>query len=55
MTKIITGIFPYFFKYLPEKTVKHDADKTPIIIKKSPFKVSWKLLSTLSDIQNDDP
>ena len=35
MTKIITGIFPYFFKYLPEKTVKHDADKTPIIIKKS--------------------
>ena len=32
ITYIITGMFPYFFKYLPENTVKHDADKTPIII-----------------------
>ena len=48
-------MFPYFFKYLPENTVKHDADKTPIIIRKSPFNVEAKFSSTFSDIQNDTP
>ena len=51
----MTGMFPYLFKYLPEKTVKHDAAITPIIIKKSPFNVWLKLLLTPSDKQNDTP
>ena len=51
----MTGIFPYFFKYFPEKTVKHEAPITPIIIKKSPFSVSLMLLLILSDKQNETP
>ena len=51
----MTGMFPYLFRYLPEKTVKHDAAITPIIIKKSPFNVWLKLLPTISDKQNDTP
>ena len=51
----MTGMFPYLLRYLPEKTVKHYAAITPIIIKKSPFKVWLKLLLTLSDKQNDTP
>ena len=35
--KINTFTFPYFFKNLPEKTVKTDAEITPIVIKKSPL------------------
>ena len=55
MTKIITLILPYFFKYFPENTVKQDAASTPSIIKKSPFNVSLRLSSTLSDIQKVTP
>ena len=35
--KIKTFTFPYFFKYFPEKTVKTDAEITPIDIKISPL------------------
>ena len=51
----MTGTLPYFLRNFPEKTVKHDADKTPTIIKKSPLKVLKKLLSTFSEIQNETP
>ena len=51
----MTGMFPYLFRYLPEKTVKHDAEITPIIIKKSPLNIWLKLLLILSDKQNDTP
>ena len=37
MVKIKTLIFPYFFKNFPEKTVKIEAEITPIVIKTSPF------------------
>ena len=55
ITKIMTGMFPYLSRYLPEKKVKHEAAITPIIIKKSPFNVRLKLLLTLYDKQNDTP
>ena len=51
----MTGMFPYLFRYLPEKTVKNDAAITPIIIKKSPFNVWLKLLLTFSDKQKKTP
>ena len=35
--KINTFIFPYFIKNFPEKTVKIDAEITPIVIKISPL------------------
>ena len=35
--KINTFTFPYFFKKIPEKTVKTDAEITPIVINKSPL------------------
>ena len=35
--KINTLTFPYFFKNSPEKTVKTDAEITPIVIKMSPL------------------
>ena len=48
-------MFPYFRRYFPEKTVKHEAEITPIIIKKSPFNVSLKLSLTFSDMQKKTP
>ena len=35
--KIKTFTLPYFFKNFPEKTVKTDAETTPIVIKISPL------------------
>ena len=35
--KTITGRFPYFAIYLPEKTVKTAAPNTPVITNESPF------------------
>jgi hypothetical protein len=48
-------MFPYFLRYFPENTVKHEAETTPTIIKKSPFNVSLKLSLTFSDMQKKTP
>ena len=48
--KINTFTFPYFFKNLPEKTVKTDAEITPIVIKTSPL-MGWGAVGSINSLK----